>query len=210
MGKLAVEVGKMLRTDHGLGGSGNANAVTALTAWAEAVAIRVRDAVPKLSYEGYWVSSGHEPDPRARVKGPGIRRFIVQRTYLSGRPGHNFTAFSVLKDVACAVSGGLPAFRSASGRCDRKTVENEVMNAVCRHLDPSLGPGVVAALEASAAGADRTAAEAQVRKNLEASEALRKRAAMTRLAEEMRRYDFREEDVVEAFRTSEVRKVHES
>jgi len=31
-----------------------------------------------------------------------------------------------------------------------------------------------------------------------------------KMLREMRRYDFREEDVVEAFRTSEVRKVHES
>ena len=214
MAKLRIEVGKELRAKHGLGGSRYTAVVDAMCDWAEATEAKVRSAIPTLSYEGYWVASGHEMDPRARVKGPGIRKFIVQRTRVPGLPGMHFQAFSVLKDVACAVSGKMPDVFPQEFVSSRPTnftqLGNEILNIVCHHMEPSLGPGIVLSLEASVAGADWSAAAEQIKKNKDASEASRKKAAMARLQEEMRRYDFTEDDVIEAWRDSQVRRVQES
>lgn len=219
MAKLRIEVGKELRAKHGFGGSRYTATVNAVCDWAEATEAKVRAAVPTLSYEGYWVASGYELDPRARVKGLGIRKFIVQRARVPGMPGWHFQAFPVLKNLACVFSGKIPdldvtypsSIRTSPGWVAAfKTLENEVLNIICLHLEPSLGLGIVLSLEASVAGADRTAAAEQVRKNKEIATVAVRKAAMARLQEEMRRYDFTEDDVLEAWRDSQVRRVQES
>jgi len=215
--KLAIEVGKNLRATYGLGGSRYTQTVDALTAWADIVAWKVQEVVPKLSYEGYWVSAGHAMDPRVKVKGPGVK-FITMRTRVPRLPGWHFTSHSTLKNVAVAFGFSPKGFELPPNvhklelphQVDINHVLNEIRNIICNHLQSTLGVQVVLALEAAVAAADRSVAEEQVRKNLAKSDVGARKAAIRRLGVEMEAYDFTEDDVIEAWRDSQVRRVQES
>lgn len=214
--QMKTEVGKKLRANHGLAGSRGAAAVREAQAWADATYDLIAAALPSLSYDGYCVASGRSVNERVRVSGPGVKSFTVQMDGRLASPPV-FGYMTVLKEVGRALRpvSSFP-FQPTPARQDRAVTAvstvawNDVMNVVVASLVEPYGQAVFGSLNAAVRTADRRNAELQVRKNSDAILLRRRKAALLRLQEEMQRYDFLEEDVLEAWRISQIRKVQES
>lgn len=170
--------------------------------WAELVgeamekeAVRFRAAVPVIKMEPYAVAAGFNVETRIRCSAPGYRKASI-------RPEIRRNDYAKL--VVWAMIPHLEVEHcSHIGRYAREVVWSEMM----KEFSSKLQRQVRAALKLPT---DQTEALKHIQANRERARESSRKAALVRLAECMKTFDYNEEDVLEAWRMNQITRVQEA
>lgn len=161
----------------------------------ESQAQLIRAAIPRLKLEPYAVASGHKVSIRMKCSAPGFKTESVGQR------------FDIDPDciLAALIPGLGPLLPGLVMVChDARTVLRE-------ELEKELGKRIKKAIsDALSAGVDDLEAQRKVQANRERAERSKRQAALVRLAECMEGHDYSEEDVLEAWRMSQVKRIQSS
>ena len=179
---------------------------------AERIYNTISTVLPKLEFEGYAVAVGHGIEDRARVKGPGVK-MTLSPGWDHATSGKRLLASGLFNHLFFSKSKG--AFEQKYGQnnpeSDENTYKKMAEEFVVAKLLAEYGPDMQAKLDSVKSDAQSLdKAQGQTIANRQRGEASSKKAALERLAFAMSQHNYTEEEVIEAWQISQVRRVMES
>ena len=157
----------------------------------------LREALPRVSLTAYWTTSGPRIVLRYKLRLPGLKRPAVVSNPSKDPDAEDCVrcawAATRDEDFSCGVLYVMRAYAVDMAVAEFGSELRAKMDAAKPAVDPT-----------------RDRAHRQLARNLQSAEAKRRQAAMKRLSHEMLSYEYTEQDVLEAWRMSQVERVNES
>ena len=169
----------------------------------------VEKIIPTLKYEPYSVAIGNSIYTRTRASAPGIRKFTISEKWDSKTQSMHMTASDMLDTM---ISLKTPkALQTSPGWTDGDNIKRLVTQDVLTHLTRKYEKTLQVMLDALRPDSDSLIrAQEQMHANKKRAHEMSRKHALVRLSDAMRGFDYSKDEVLEAWRMSQVERVMET